>query len=237
MKYIICTVLFLLITCCSCRKTIGDEEGYRKKIMDASVRKVTYLALGDSYTKGESVAAGESFPFQLSDSLSSDRYIEVTETRVIAQTGWTTASLSNAIAGQSFDHPYDIVTLLIGVNNQYQGGSAETYRAEFRALLAKSIVLAGNHKSRVTVVSIPDYGFTPLGAGNQQQISQELDVFNAVNREITDSMGVAYVNITPISRSGNAGLVATDGLHPSGKQYHLWVGEMYAGIRAGIFAN
>lgn len=227
-------MLLLLLTCCSCQKMMQDEETYRQQIMRASVKKVTYLALGDSYTKGESVAAGESFPYQLTDSLNRDSFIEVTETRVIAQTGWTTLSLRNAIAGQTFDHNYDIVTLLIGVNNLYQGRSIEEYKSGFTILLIKAIELAGNDKQRVTVASIPDYGYTPFGAGNQQQISAAIDAFNAVNKQVTDSMQVSYVNITPISRSGIDGLVAGDGLHPSGKQYGLWVHEMYTGIRKRI---
>jgi acyl-CoA thioesterase-1 len=237
MKYLISTMIILLFTCCACRNMLQDEETYRQQIMKASVQKVTYLALGDSYTKGESVPVSESFPYQLADSLNHDPYIEVTETRVIAQTGWTTLSLKNAIANQSFDHPYDIVTLLIGVNNQYQGRSIEEYREDFKILLMKAVELAGNDKQKVTVVSIPDYGYTPFGAGDQQHISAEIDVFNAANKQITDSAGIRYINITPISRSSAGGLEANDGLHPSGKQYSLWVHEMGEAIMKQILGK
>jgi acyl-CoA thioesterase-1 len=237
MKYIICNLLMLLLACCSCKKPANDDGYYRKHIMEASVRKIKYLALGDSYTKGQSVSKEESFPFQLADSLTKDPYIEVTETRVIAQTGWTTTNLKNAIAEQSFEYPYDVVTLLIGVNNQYQGKSIEAYGEEFGDLLEKAIELAGNDSRKVTVISIPDYGFTPFGANNKDEISQEIDLFNGVNKQITDSMAITYIDITPISRSNIPGLVANDDLHPSGVQYKLWMDQMYPEIRKKILGK
>lgn len=237
MKYIICFIPMLVLACCSCKNPASDPGNHYKQLMERSVRKIRYLALGDSYTKGQSVAKKESFPFQLADSLSKDPYIEVEETRVIAQTGWTTTDLKNAIAEQSFRYSYDIVSLLVGVNDQFQRKSIEIYRAEFKNLLAKAIELAGGNKHKVVVVSIPDYGFTPFGFNDKNEISEEIDMFNSVNKQIAELAGVTYIDITSVSRSGSIGLVANDGLHPSGPQYRMWVKRMYPDVRTKILAE
>jgi acyl-CoA thioesterase I len=220
--------LLVGIICVSfgCKKSIYDEVEYRKKINNALVKKVTYLALGDSYTKGQSVPLAESFPYLLKDSLNTEPFIQVVETTVIAQTGWTTTNLLDAIA-KAPHQQYDLVTLLIGVNNQYQGKSITDYADEFVTCLQKAIEFAGNDTSKVVVISIPDYGYTPFGASNKAYISTQIDAFNAVNKHITDSFGISYVDITPISRSDFPDLVASDGLHPSGKQYKRWVDKLY----------
>lgn len=222
---------FISLFSLSCRKGLYNESQVRRDIEKGSVKTIKYLALGDSYTKGESVPKNESFPFLLADSLNKDAHIEVWETKVIAQTGWTTTSLLENITEQQPQQDYDLVTLLIGVNNQYQGLSIEAYRTEFKACLQQAIQLAGGKSNKVVVVSIPDYGFTPFGEENKEIISAEINAFNAVNKSIADSMGIRYVNITPVSRSGISGLVAGDGLHPSGKQYKLWVDAMYALVK------
>lgn len=222
--YVFIVMLGLTI---SCKQSMYDEAEYRKKIKNALVKKITYLALGDSYTKGQSVPLNESFPYALADSLNTEMYIEVSQTKVIAQTGWTTANLLSAIASHSFTQPFDLVTLLIGVNDQYQGQSLLEYEKGFELCLQKAIELAGNNKNRVVVLSIPDYGYTPFGANGKAYISQQIDAFNAVNKRISDSMGVGYIDITSISRSENTNLVTDDNLHPSGKQYKLWVDKMY----------
>ncbi len=185
----------------------------------------TYLALGDSYTIGESVKESERFPNQLADSLRADG-TKISVVKIIARTGWTTDELQTAIntSGLTADSTFSMVSLLIGVNNQYRGRSVEEYKPSFTALLERAIKFAGGKKERVVVVSIPDYAYTPFGRG-QQTISTGIDQFNAANEAITRSMGVAYAQITPISRNGlnDPTLVATDGLHPSGKQYGQWV--------------
>jgi lysophospholipase L1-like esterase len=185
----------------------------------------TYLALGDSYTIGESVKESERFPNQLADSLRADG-TKIGVVKIIARTGWTTDELQTAIntSGLTADSTFDMVSLLIGVNNQYRGRSVEEYKPSFTALLERAIKFAGGKKERVVVVSIPDYAYTPFGRG-QQSISTGIDQFNAANEVITRSMGVVYAQITPISRNGltDPTLVATDGLHPSGKQYGQWV--------------
>ena len=156
---------------------------------------------------------------------------------IIATTGWTTANLKNGIVGAGISvNQYDIVSLLIGVNNYYQGRSITDYRKEFIELVLTSINFAHGNKEKVFIISIPDYGYTPFGQGNQAQISQGIDQFNAVNKAVADSMGIKYFDITPISRNGIADpeLVTGDGLHPSAKQYAQWVELMLPGVGAII---
>lgn len=185
---------------------------------------LSYLALGDSYTIGESVTEKERWPVQLAKALS-ENGIPVEPPKIIAVTGWRTDNLKNGINIAQIKKKYDMVSLSIGVNNQYQGKPVGEYAIEYEDLLKTAIQLAGEDKSRVFVVSIPDYGFTPYGKPKQEKITRELEEFNSVNRRITESYGVTYINITDISRRGldDPELVAGDGLHPSGKQYSLWV--------------
>lgn len=197
-----------------------------------------YLALGNSYTIGQSVAVSDRYSIQLQDSLSqssiNDKEIDV---KIIARTGWTTGDLQGSIDNDDdLRSNYDLVSLLIGVNNQYQGRSLETYKIEFRQLLEKAISLAGNKKNKVFVISIPDYAYTPFGNENTT-VSQEIDEFNAANKAITEEFGIRYFDITPISREGlnDTELVASDGLHPSGKQYNLWVKSFLEEIKNILF--
>lgn len=186
-----------------------------------------FLALGDSYTIGESVAEAERWPNQLVAKL------KLTAPRIIATTGWRTDNLKDAIKAANLKPEYDLVSLLIGVNNQYQGKSIEIYEREFEELLQTSIKLAKGKKKNVFVVSIPDYGYTPFGKAKQEKISEELDQYNAINKRIAAKYGLKYFNITEISRKGlqDAELVAGDGLHPSGKMYAQWVEVIYAGLK------
>lgn len=183
-----------------------------------------YLALGDSYTIGESVAEAERWPNQLAALLSADGGKEI-KTSIIATTGWRTDNLMNAITIAKLKDEYDLVSLLIGVNNQYQGKPADQYAKEFEELLKIAVHLAKGKAENVFVVSIPDYGFTPFGQKNQAAISAAIDQFNEINREITKANHITYINITDISRQAvsDPSLVAPDGLHPSGKMYALWV--------------
>jgi lysophospholipase L1-like esterase len=185
---------------------------------------VNFLALGDSYTIGEAVTDNERWPMQLLHKLRELGY-ECREPKVIATTGWRTDDLNNAIDKAQLRDEYNLVSLLIGVNNQYQGKSAESYAPEFEALLHRAIHFAQGDKSKVFVVSIPDYGYTPFGKEKQEQITKAIDEFNKVNKTITEKLGITYIDITPISRRGfeDPTLVATDGLHPSGRMYSLWV--------------
>lgn len=198
---------------------------------------VRILALGDSYTIGQSVAPDQNFPNQLADSLRSAG-LNVDKPKIIAQTGWRTDNLQSAIEAQSAaldEHVYSLVTLCIGVNNQYQHASFSTYKIQFEQLLQTAIARAGGRKERVFVLSIPDYAYTPFGQGSQS-VSQEIDQYNAANQTITAAYGVSYVNITGISRRGLAepGLVATDGLHPSALQYSEWMHLLLPVVRSAL---
>jgi len=188
--------------------------------------EVKLLALGDSYTIGESVASSSRWPIQLVDSLQK-RGVDCLQPKIIATTGWRTDNLKNAISRTKFkkDEEYNLVSLLVGVNNYYQGKSVESYAPEFEDLLKMALQLAGGDKSSVFVLSIPDYGYTPFGKEKQQTISEGIDAYNAVNKSISDKYGVKYYNITDISRRGldEPDLVAADGLHPSEKMYSEWV--------------
>ncbi len=184
---------------------------------------IRYLALGDSYTIGESVSYDERWPSILSDSLEKLGYT-VDTLSYIARTGWRTDNLQNGITSKQPDSNYNLVSLLIGVNNQYQGSDFTQYKTEFPQLLNRAIAHAQQNKDQVFVVSIPDYAFTPFGGNKYKKgISDELDEYNDYAKQICDSMDIPFYNITPISRSGKTGYVARDGLHPSGKQYNDWV--------------
>lgn len=185
-----------------------------------------FLALGDSYTIGESVSTSERWPVQLAARLT-EKGIN-TELNMIARTGWTTIELWNAIRQNPPQGTYDLVTLLIGVNDEYRGGSTAQYRQDFRFLLGKAIHYAANDPRHVIVLSIPDWGVTPYAKTDTRpatQISAEIDAFNAINKDEAQKAGVRYVDGTPISRQApkDRTLIAADGLHPSGKMYATWV--------------
>lgn len=213
MKNIFLLVLFFLIL----------------KIGFAQKQKIFYptkfLALGDSYTIGESVSEQERWPNQLMDSLF-ELGVTGPKAKIIATTGWRTDQLKNAIVNSGLDDTFNLVSVLIGVNNQYQGRNLNQQRQDFPEILKLAIEKAGGDTSKVFVVSIPDYAFTPFGQSkNPAKISSELDIYNALNDSISKVYGINYFDITPISRNGisNAALVASDGLHPSGFQYSKWV--------------
>jgi lysophospholipase L1-like esterase len=175
------------------------------------------------------VSITDRWPNQLASELSGRGYT-VAEVKFIAQTGWRTDNLKSAIELQPLIG-YNLVSLLIGVNNQYQGGSTATYYTEFESLLEKALLLASNKPEHVFVLSIPDYAYTPFGGGSSV-ISKHIDEFNSINKIITASYGIKYIDITPISRMGllKPELVANDGLHPSGTMYGLWVQEILKSV-------
>lgn len=194
-----------------------------------SAPKKKYLALGDSYTIGEAVAENERWPNQLVDALA-NQGVHFDKPHIIATTGWRTDNLREAIAAAGLKNEYALVSLLIGVNNQYQSKPIAQYQSEFAELLDQAVRLAQGQKENVFVVSIPDYGFTPFGEQRQPEISAAIDAFNDVNREITTARGIRYVDVTGISREGlkRPAYVAADGLHPSGEMYRRWVEKMVA---------
>jgi lysophospholipase L1-like esterase len=184
----------------------------------------TWLALGDSYTIGESVPEKDRYPVQ-TVALLKAQGINFSKATIIATTGWTTQNLLDAIKNKPVKPVYTIVSLLIGVNNQYQGRSLEEYKEQFRILLQHAIELADNKASHVFVLSIPDYSVTPFARqSDQSKIAMEIDLFNSANRQIADQFKVNYINITTTSRRAatDPSLVASDGLHFSGKAYLEW---------------
>lgn len=200
----------------------------------AACEPVPYLALGDSYTIGQSVPAAERWPEQLVDRLQA-QYAPIRRPRIIARTGWTVAELDAAIDAEAPVGPYGLVTLLIGVNDQFRGGTPQAYRPRFRAMLNRAVGFAGGQACRVVVLSIPDYGATPFGAGRDAaRIGREIDAFNAVSRAETEAAGARYVDITDISRGGGPDLVAPDGLHPSGRQYGAWAARALPVVREAL---
>jgi lysophospholipase L1-like esterase len=185
-----------------------------------------YLALGDSYTIGESVGAADRWPVRLA-ALLRERGVAVAEPEIVARTGWTVRELSQGIDAAEPPGPYDLVTLLIGVNDQYRGGAPEAYRADFVAMLRRAAGFAGGRAERVVVLSIPDWSVTPFAAESGRdrgKIAAEIDRFNKINREETARVGARYVDVAPFSRKAGAdrSLIAADGLHPSGAMYSEW---------------
>ena len=154
--------------------------------MAQTPRELKFLALGDSYTIGESVAEKDRWPVQLAAQLRA-KGLNVGDPKIIATTGWRTDDLKNAIVKDNPSTDYDYVSLLIGVNNQYQGKSSAAYAPEFEELLKMAIEFAGGDRSKVFVVSIPDYGFTPFGKEKKETITKAIDEFNAVNKSITEN--------------------------------------------------
>ncbi|HYO21807.1 MAG TPA: SGNH/GDSL hydrolase family protein [Flavisolibacter sp.] len=188
----------------------------------------TYLALGDSYTIGESVPLHKSFPYQTVSLLRKDGY-HFMAPEIIAKTGWTTDELESGMSGFRFLPKYDFVTLLIGVNNQYRGRGIIEYKEQFENLLKKSIAFAGGKPEHVIVLSIPDYGVTPFGGNkNPEKIAKEIDEYNTLNKAISIQYKVHYLDITQSTRKAKAipGLVAADGLHPSEKEYAEWAKQL-----------
>lgn len=182
-----------------------------------------YLALGDSYTIGEGVAAGARWPVRLA-ALLGEHGVPVAPPTVLATTGWTTDELAQAMDVADFSPPYDLVSLLIGVNNQYRGLALDGYRAEFAALLRRAITLAGARPAHVIVLSIPDWGVTRFAAANGHpapRVAAEIDAFNAAARGEAVAAGVHWVDVTDVSRAA-ADALAADGLHPSATQYAQW---------------
>jgi lysophospholipase L1-like esterase len=226
-------ILLALAVLTGCTKK--TEVAAASKYIDTSTTTptagtYTYLALGDSYTIGESVPASQSYPIQLANALNGNGVYVPQQPNIIAVTGWTTGNLINAIAANDISRngtKYSFVTLLIGVNDQFQGLGQDEYRTNFVQLLHTAISFANGDSTRVFVISIPDYGVTPFGKNGRGEavIGPEIDQFNAINKQESIKAGVNYLDITPISRQAatDPSLVADDGLHPSGKMYTLWV--------------
>lgn len=244
MNRLIVLTLSILYTLISCTK---DDHMVSKPtniytppvipVVKDTMSPRSFLALGDSYTIGKSVTEAERFPVQTTIVLN-NQGINFNVPEIIARTGWTTGNLLGSLAIAAPVKPtYDIVTLLIGVNNQYQHRTQQEYADEFLILLNKAIQYAGNNKKRVIVLSIPDYSVTPYASGSDKAlIAKEIDEFNAINKKIAEQAGVHYLDITGFTRmaEANASLIATDGLHPSGLEYAVWANELVPVIKNAL---
>jgi len=234
---ILSSILIAITTATGCSKQPMDTTNTSQPVITTTPvmapavtgkDTITYLALGDSYTIGEAVPQIQSFPYQLASQLRLNNF-NIGNPMIIATTGWTTTQLKDAIAAAALKKTFTFVTLLIGVNNQYQNYNPDAYRADFKDLVNTAVLLAGGYKNRVFVLSIPDYSVTPFAASsNKDLIRQELDIFNDINQNESNLAGVYYLNITGISRNAatDPSLLAVDGLHPSGLMYNQWVTEL-----------
>ena len=196
------------------------------------MRTNSFLALGDSYTIGESVVLTQNFPYQLVQILRQEGH-HFSAPEIIAKTGWTTDELLAALEGYIFSPPYDIVTLLIGVNNQYRGRSVEEYTNDLEKLIEKSIALASK-KSHVILISIPDYGITPFAKEKDvENIAREIDIFNGVGKALSVQYKIHYVDIVEEWRAtaNDENQLAADGLHPSAISYAQWAVKIAEAIR------
>ena len=193
--------------------------------MSENNSKRTFLALGDSYTIGESVDEKDRWSIQLISLMKNE--FNITKHEIIARTGWTTAELIDVVEAKKLNEQYDMVSLLIGVNNQYRGQSLDTYRVEFRQLLNISTKLSKNDPKKVIVLSVPDWGKTPFAQGKERDnIATEIDAFNLVAKEECTKMNIIFIDITEITRKNiDSSMFASDGLHYSGEMHRLWANQ------------
>ncbi|WP_421752169.1 SGNH/GDSL hydrolase family protein [Croceimicrobium sp.] len=189
----------------------------------------SYLALGDSYTIGTAIGKDSSYAALLVDSLEESNSNTRLNYQVVAKNGWTSQDLLQAMAKADFDPSYDLVSVLIGVNNQYQGRSVEEYKSEFLLIIDQAKELAKNGYASILVISIPDWGQSPAGSGNRSQISTEIDAFNQLQKNLCDSLAIRFIDITELSRKDpNTGpWIANDGLHFSKAMHQLWMRKIY----------
>lgn len=227
-NFILYTILILSSGTTQCRKGQAPYAASTPIVYNNIDSPKTFLALGDSYTIGQSVTTTERFPAQTTALLRSAG-INITDPKYIAATGWTTDILASAINNQQPLGTFSVVSLLIGVNDQYQRHDTTGYRQRFRDLLNTSILLAGNKRNHVFVLSIPDYGVTPFGGSSDTGfINRQIDQFNNINREETMQASCQYIDITASTREAlsDPTLIASDGLHPSGKEYSKWANRL-----------
>ncbi|MBP6330030.1 MAG: SGNH/GDSL hydrolase family protein [Dokdonella sp.] len=194
----------------------------------------SFLALGDSYTIGEGVDAQLRWPAQLATRLREEGH-SIDPADVIATTGWTTDELASALPSAQLRDRYDLVSLLIGVNNQYRGRDPENYRIECAGLIDFAIGKANGRAQRVMVLSIPDWGVTPFAAAqgaDAERVAAHIDHFNAIARELSIARGTAWIDVTDISRGAGRDMLTNDGLHPSAEQYALWAERVLPAARA-----
>jgi lysophospholipase L1-like esterase len=236
---ILCSVLIVIAALCSFiqQPAIAFTHNTYMSSKDTTAQHtLTYLALGDSYTIGEMVEPDQSYPKQAAAFLNK-KGRHISPPAIIAKTGWRTDELIQGIANARLTQKFDIVTLLIGVNNQYQDIDTAIYRKEFVGLLKTSIAFAKDNKHHVFVLSIPDWGITPFANGrNREKIAAEIDAYNLINKEESKKADVNYIDITPLYREigDDPAYLAEDKLHPSGKMYEKWAKLMANAIEAQL---
>lgn len=234
-KQVVLIILSIFLLSCS-----SEEAAPAPQIPTILSGSLKYLALGDSYTIGQSVCETCGFPEQIKSSLKAIYPLASFSLKTIATTGWTTTNLISAINTENPDPKYDVVTLLIGVNNQYQGKEFSVYEKEFPELVNKAIALAKGDKKNVIVISIPDYAYTRFGTvqmgGQGEKISSEINQYNSFAENYCKLNDVVFVSITDITRKGldNPDLVASDGLHPSAKAYTLFTERILPKVRVTL---
>jgi lysophospholipase L1-like esterase len=237
------SIILTLSALSGCAKKQADTATVtmtkKDTVTTVTADSLNYLALGDSYTIGEAVPDTQAYPYQLAAQLNTQK-LAIKKPTIIAVTGWTTDNLIHAInqSGLVGKH-YDFVTLLIGVNDQYQNLSQDNYKVKFQQVLNTAIDFANGNKVHVFVLSIPDYGVTPFAGGNDSVIGPQIDQFNAINKSISLAAGANYLDITGISRQAatDPTLIAPDGLHPSGKMYRLWVQQLAPLVETKLKGN
>ncbi|MEQ1676942.1 MAG: SGNH/GDSL hydrolase family protein [Chitinophagaceae bacterium] len=226
-SYHLSTVIFpllLIFTLLTNKQRPDDTALANMTNMTHKTDTIHYLALGDSYTIGETVPMSDNFPSQTVQLLRKTG-MDIAAPEIVAKTGWTTDELQTAISNHQFRTSYDFVTLLIGVNNQYRGRSVDDYQPQFEQLLKQAIAFAGGKADRVVVLSIPDWGVTPFAEGrDRKQIAAAIDAYNTANKAIALKYHIHYIDITPWTREAatDNSLLAADGLHLSGKEYGRW---------------
>lgn len=205
---------------------------YSRSTMESDAKPIKFLALGDSYTIGESVEYLERWPIQLRRALIASKKLTIDSVEIIAKTGWTTDELNNGIDEAAIDgNTYDWVSLSIGVNNQYRGRDTTEYRIELRSLIERALTFANNDTNRLILVNIPDWGVTPFAnkmGRDEQQVGIQIDAFNHIMWEEAERAKVKYIDINELSKRAkmDPSLIAEDGLHPSAAMYALWVIEI-----------
>jgi lysophospholipase L1-like esterase len=230
-------ILMTLLLFSACDDSLEDMDFHEEQNSNSTKENpsIRYLALGDSYTIGSGVSETDRWPVQLSQRIEQEASL-VTEVDIIAQTGWTTSQLLGAIKSYNIDSgDYNLVSLLIGVNNQYLNIPFALYENEFDSLLQTAINIAGD-SGNVFVVSIPDYGVTPFGSGESESIAREIDEYNRYAKSRCEDAEITFIDITSISRElgASSGALVGDGLHPSGYQYSLWTDRILPRVLALI---
>lgn len=232
LKHAVAIIVLAALAACAQtqKKTTPEDVTMASEPAKTADEPAHFLALGDSYTIGEMVASDQRWPAILVRRLRKEE-IKIAAPKIIAKTGWTTEELATAIEKANLKPPYDLVSLLIGVNDQYRGYDIDDYDDRFEDLLEQAIEFAGDNPARVIVVSIPDWSVTPYARKDERSretIAEQIAAYNRINRRIAEEYGVHYINITDISQrvDEDITLVANDGLHPSGRQYHRWVARI-----------